>query len=148
MTPRTLLNGEVEVRRLEHVSDGGPFLAADPRGDVAYPVVGEPFDFMHVVEYARGGVRRGLHAHPGHEEHFAVFRGAMRLAVRSPTSGETAVVALSRGDVVRMGPGVAHAVEALEPGLTVHWGRGTDPLASLVRVPEMAAVLDGGVTQV
>jgi mannose-6-phosphate isomerase-like protein (cupin superfamily) len=139
---RDYLGAEVQVRRLGPASGGGRFMAEDIRGRVAFPVVAEPFEYMHIVEFARAGVRRGLHAHPHHEEHFLVFRGELRLAARSASSRETVLIELTEGHLVRMAPGVAHALESCGPGTSVHFGRGSNPITDTIQVPELGVLFD------
>jgi len=135
---RDLLEGKVSITRLRRGGPDAPFLSEDRRGLVAWPLVGGAAEYVHVVEFAAPGVRRGLHAHPEHEESFLVFRGALRLAVAWPIGARPVVLEVEEGDLVRMVPGVAHALRSLGPALTVHFGVGANPLVDCVPAQELA----------
>lgn len=138
---REALGGRVRIERLERGGPDTPFMAGDGRGMMAWPVVGESFEYLHVVEFAAPGVRRGLHLHAAHEESFLLFRGSLRVAFSLAESEGAEVVELEAGDLVRMAPGVAHALESLSPALTVHVGRGSHPIHDTLPVPGLAAFL-------
>jgi dTDP-4-dehydrorhamnose 3,5-epimerase-like enzyme len=133
------LDGAVTIESVGTSSADGLFRASDARGEVAWPAVGERSDYLHVIEFAEAGVRRGFHAHPGHRERLYVFRGALRVLVHAAEGGDTVELRVAAGELIRMEPGVAHGFVALEPTLAVAMGTGSNPLEDTVPTPELGA---------
>jgi quercetin dioxygenase-like cupin family protein len=123
---RSYLDGALTVQRLGANDGAQPFRAGDARGAVAWLVRGTPFSYLHAVEFAAAGDRRGFHAHSDHTEHFYLFSGALRLLARA---GEAAVeVDLSDGDLAIFAPGTAHGLVARAPSFAIAYGSGADPI--------------------
>ncbi len=141
MEERSWLGGAVTVRTLPGPGEGRLFRVEDARGEVAWPVAAEAFAWMHVVEWAEAGIRRGFHRHDAHEEVFYVFRGELRMLARASSSSETVDVEVRAGDRVRFAPGTAHGFVSLTPALGIAVGDGEDPFASTVPTPELAEAL-------
>ena len=133
------LDGAVTIESVGTSSVDGLFRASDARGEVAWPSVGEPSEYIHIIEFAEAGVRRGFHSHPGHRERLYVFRGALRVLVRAAGGGDVVELRVSAGELIRMGSGVAHGFVALEPTLAVAMGVGANPLGNTVAAPELEA---------
>lgn len=133
---REYLEGRVRVVSLGREAVEGRFRARDARGEVAWPVVGESFDYMHVVEFAHEGARRAFHVHREHEEHIYVVSGVLRVLAGYP-GAEPVALDLSGGDLVYLAAGVAHGLVAREPALAVSYGRGSNPLEDTERVSEL-----------
>jgi dTDP-4-dehydrorhamnose 3,5-epimerase-like enzyme len=135
----TYLDGAVTVERLGREPVDGRFRSADERGAVAWLARCRRYDFVHVIEFARAGVRRGFHAHAGHTESLYVFSGRLRMLARGAGGGETLAMELEAGDLATLGPGVAHGFEALEPAIAIALGTGEDPVGTTVAVPDLAS---------
>ncbi|WP_331054307.1 cupin domain-containing protein [Longimicrobium sp.] len=125
MDVRSYLNGALTVQRLGGDDGESLFHAGDARGAVAWLARGTPFSFLHVVEFAAVGVRRGFHAHTGHTEHFYLFSGALTLIAAA--EGGRVQVELAAGDLAVFAPGTAHGLIAREPSVAVAMGNGSDP---------------------
>jgi dTDP-4-dehydrorhamnose 3,5-epimerase-like enzyme len=134
---RSYLEGLVSVERLEREPSDGRFRTADERGAVAWLARGRRYDYIHVIEFAREGVRRGFHAHAGHTETLYVFSGRLRTFARQAEGGETVTMALEAGDLATFAPGTAHGFEALEPTIAVALGTGDDPVSGTIAVPDL-----------
>ena len=132
---QSYLEGELTVRQLGGDPSAGPFRAGDARGAVAWLARGEAFHYLHAVEFAEAGVRRGFHVHPNHTEHFYVFTGSLRLLAR--TDGEIVDVILSAGDLAVFNPGVAHGLIAQEPTVALAFGNGADPIHDTLPAPDL-----------
>lgn len=132
---RSYLDGGLTIETLGAGAAAGPFRAEDARGAVAWLARGEPFAYLHAVEFRASGVRRGFHLHAGHRESLYVFSGALRLIASQ--AGERVEVSLAAGDLATFAPGVAHGLIAETPALTVSFGNGTDPIADTVACPEL-----------
>jgi quercetin dioxygenase-like cupin family protein len=135
MRMRSYLEGALTVEALRSDSAAGLFRAEDARGGVAWLSRGEPFDYLHAVEFNAPGVRRGFHVHRGHHERLYVFSGAIRLLAAH--GGATVDVTLRAGDLATFPPGVAHGLVAEAPAFAVSFGSGTDPITDCVPCPEL-----------
>jgi uncharacterized RmlC-like cupin family protein len=129
------LDGGVTVQVLGGDSAQGLFRAGDARGGVAWLARGEPFAYLHAIELAAPGVRRGFHAHAGHRERLYLFSGTVRLLAGH--AGASVVVTLQAGDLATFAPGVAHGLIAQTPAFAVAFGEGTDPIDDCVACPEL-----------
>jgi quercetin dioxygenase-like cupin family protein len=135
MAERSYLDGALVVETLAGDTGTGPFRAEDARGRVAWLARGEPFAYLHAIEFAAPGVRRGFHAHPGHSERLYLFSGTVRLLAGHAGSREA--VTLHAGDLATFAPGVAHGLIAETPAFAVAFGSGTDPIADCVACPDL-----------
>lgn len=129
------LDGAVTVEELGGDPSAGRFRAADARGAVAWLARGGSYQYLHVVEFAEAGVRRGFHVHADHAEHLYVFLGSLRLLARK--DGERVDLELSAGHLAVLGPGVAHGLIAREPAVAVILGHGSDPVHDVQPVPDL-----------
>jgi quercetin dioxygenase-like cupin family protein len=135
-TVGSYLDGGVTVEVLGGDSAAGLFRAGDVRGGVAWLTRGEPFQYLHVVEFRNAGDRRGFHVHHGHDERLYVFSGALRLIAEH--NGETLDLRLDAGSLVTFVPGVAHGFIAESPAIAVSFGNGTDPMTDTTPRPDLA----------
>jgi quercetin dioxygenase-like cupin family protein len=133
---RSYLDGGLTVEVLGGDAAAGLFRAEDARGGVAWLARGEPFAYLHVVEFRAAGDRRGFHAHAGHHERLYVFSGTIRLVAAA--GGERVEVPLHAGALATFAPGVAHGLTAESPALAISFGSGTDPIADTVARPDLA----------
>ena len=118
--------GKLQIESLPRENRDGRFRVSDHRGEVAWPIAGERFEYHHVVEFAQAGDRRGFHVHRQHEELLYVFRGTLQLVVKEMDSGETAVLELAARDLATMAPGVARGLVPAEPTIAISAGRGAE----------------------
>lgn len=132
---RSYLDGALTVESLGADTGAGPFRAEDARGRVAWLARGEPFAYLHAIEFAAPGVRRGFHAHPGHRERLYLFSGTVRLYAGH--AGAVADVLLQAGDLATFVPGVGHGLVSETPAFAVAFGEGTDPIADSVPRPDL-----------
>ena len=132
---RSYLDGALTVEALGGDTGAGPFRAGDARGGVAWLARGEPFAYLHAVEFAAAGVRRGFHAHLGHRERLYLVSGRLRLLASH--GGAAVDIMLQAGDLATFAPGVAHGLIAETPAFVVSFGSGTDPIEDSVACPEL-----------
>ena len=135
MPVRSYLDGAVTVEALGANTGAGPFRAEDARGGVAWLARGEPFAYLHAIEFSAPGVRRGFHAHAGHAERLYLFSGAVRLL--AGYGGSAVTIPLRAGDLVVFAPGVAHGLIAETPAFAVAFGEGTDPITDSIPCPDL-----------
>ena len=135
MAERSYLEGALVVESLGARSGAGPFRAEDERGRVAWLARGEPYEYLHAIEFAAPGVRRGFHAHTGHSERLYLFSGTVRLLAGH--AGATADIMLAAGDLATFAPGVAHGLISETAAFAVAFGSGTDPIENSVPCPEL-----------
>lgn len=135
MPVRSYLDGALTVETLGGDTGAGPFRAQDARGGVAWLARGEPFAYLHAIEFSAAGVRRGFHAHPGHGERLYLFSGSVRLLAGH--AGSTVEVTLRSGDLATFAPGVGHGLVAETPAFAVAFGNGSDPIADSVPAPDL-----------
>jgi quercetin dioxygenase-like cupin family protein len=135
MRVRSWLDGALTVQALGANTGAGPFRAEDARGGVAWLARGEPFAYLHAIEFSAPGVRRGFHAHPGHAERLYLFSGTVRLLAGH--AGATVEITLRAGDLAAFAPGVAHGLIAETPAFAVAFGDGTDPITDSIPCPEL-----------
>jgi quercetin dioxygenase-like cupin family protein len=133
MAVQSYLDGGLTVDVLGGDSAAGLFRAEDARGGVAWLARGEPFEFLHVVEFRTPGDRRGFHVHTGHREQLYVFSGTVRLL--ASRDGERVEIPLTAGSLVTVGPGVAHGLIAEGPAIVASFGSGTDPIRDTAPAP-------------
>lgn len=133
---RSYLGGGVTVEVLGGDSAAGLFRASDQRGGVAWLSRGEPFPYLHVVEFRNPGDRRGFHLHAGHSERLYVFSGALRLIAEHV--GERLDELVEAGSLISFLPGVAHGFIAQAPTVAVSFGTGTDPMKDTTPRPDLA----------
>jgi dTDP-4-dehydrorhamnose 3,5-epimerase-like enzyme len=133
------LDGAVTVETLGRDARDGRFRAEDERGAVAWLARGRRYDFVHVIEFAAAGVRRGFHAHDAHTESLYVFSGRVRMLARKADGGETLSIDLAAGEMAMFEPGVAHGFEAMEPTIAIALGTGEDPFEGTVSVPDLGS---------
>lgn len=136
---RSYLDGAVTVEVLGGDSAAGLFRAEDARGGVAWLARGEPFAYLHVVEFTGPGARRGFHVHAQHRERLYVFSGTVRLL--AARGGETVDLALEAGSLATFAPGVAHGLVAQMPAFAVSFGNGADPIHDTAPSPELASLV-------
>lgn len=129
------LDGGLTVETLGGDATAGPFRTADARGGVAWLVRGEPFTYLHAVEFRARGDRRGFHEHAGNRERLYVFSGTLRLLAEA--GGETVALTLEAGSLATFAPGVAHGLIAESPALAVCFGSGTDPIHDTTPRPDL-----------
>lgn len=136
MLARSYLGGALTVEELGPDSGGGGlFRAEDARGGVAWLARGEPFSYLHALEFRSPGDRRGFHVHADYTERLYVFSGTVRmLAARD---GERVEVLLTAGCLVTLAPGVAHGVIAETPAFAVGFGSGADPFSHSTPTPDL-----------
>lgn len=132
---RTYLDGGLTVQQLGGNAAMGLFRAEDARGGVAWLARGEPFTFMHAVEFRAAGDRRGFHVHAGHEERLYVFSGTVRLV--AGRGDDRVEMSLAAGSLATIAPGVAHGLIAESPAFAIAFGSGTDPIADCVACPDL-----------
>ncbi|WP_420130634.1 cupin domain-containing protein [Longimicrobium sp.] len=132
---RSYLDGGVKVEVLGGDSAAGLFRAGDARGGVAWLTRGEPFHYLHVVEFRNPGDRRGFHVHQGHDERLYIFSGSLRLIAEH--NGETIDVVLDAGALITFVPGVTHGFIAESATIAVSFGSGTDPMVDTTPRPEL-----------
>lgn len=132
---RSYLDGALTVERLGDDSAEGLFRGEDARGAVAWLARGEPFAYLHVVEFRATGDRRGFHRHAGHRERLYVVSGALRTF--AGLDGATVEFTLRAGEFATFAPGVAHGLIAESPALAVSFGSGTDPITDSVPCPDL-----------
>ena len=132
---RSYLDGGLTVEVLGGDAATGLFRGEDARGGVAWLARGEPYAYLHAVEFRAAGDRRGFHRHAGHRERLYVFSGTLRLFARR--GEETVEVDLVAGSLATFAPGVAHGLIAKSPALAVSFGNGTDPIADSIPCPEL-----------
>lgn len=132
---RSYLDGGVTVEALGGDSAAGLFRAGDGRGGVAWLTRGEPFEYLHVVEFRAPGDRRGFHVHEGHSERLYIFSGTLRLVAEH--NGDKVDLSLDAGSLVTFTPGVAHGFVAQSPAIAVSFGSGTDPMKDTTPRPEL-----------
>lgn len=132
---RSYLDGGLTVEVLGGDAGAGPFRGGDARGAVAWLARGEPFAYLHAVEFAGPGVRRGFHAHLEHREHLYVFSGSLHLLAEA--GGERVELTVEAGSLAVFAPGVAHALVALAPTFAVAFGNGSDPIRDTVPRPDL-----------
>lgn len=137
---RSYLDGWVTVEVLGGDSAAGLFRASDQRGGVAWLSRGEPFPYLHVVEFRGPGDRRGFHVHEGHNERLYVFSGTLRLIAEH--DGERIDELLEAGSLVSFAPGVAHGFIADAPTIAISFGTGTDPMKDTTPRPDLAPLID------
>ena len=130
---QSYLDGAVTVEVLGGDAAAGLFRGGDARGGVAWLTRGEPFAYLHVVEFRSPGDRRGFHVHAGHDERFYVFSGAVRLLVA--VGSERTEIVLSEGSLAAVAPGVAHGFIAETPAIAISFGSGTDPMHDSAPAP-------------
>lgn len=135
MSVRRYLDGALTVEALGGDSAAGLFRAEDARGAVAWLARGEPFAYLHVVEFRAAGDRRGFHRHSGHRERLYVVSGVLRTL--AGIDGATVEFTLRAGEFVTFAPGVSHGLIAESPALAVSFGSGTDPITDSVPCPEL-----------
>jgi quercetin dioxygenase-like cupin family protein len=135
MAERSYLGGALVVEALGGNTGAGLFRAQDERGRVAWLARGEPFAYLHAIEFAAPGVRRGFHAHAGHRERLYLFSGTVRLLAGH--GGSTVDITLQAGDLATFAPGVAHGLVAQTPAFAVAFGDGTDPIDDCIACPEL-----------
>lgn len=135
MAVRSYLDGTLTVETLGESTGAGPFRAEDARGAVAWLARGEPFAYLHAIEFNAPGVRRGFHAHPGHAERLYLFSGAVRLLAGH--AGSIVAITLQAGDLAVFAPGVAHGLIAETPAFAVAFGDGTDPIIDSISCPDL-----------
>jgi len=133
------LDGGLRVERLDREPRDGRFRAEDERGAVAWLARGEPYAYLHAVEFRDAGVRRGFHAHREHAETLYVVSGRLQLVARRSCGGDCVRVELAAGDAATFAPDVAHGLIALEPALAVSLGAGADPIEGGYPVPDLDA---------
>lgn len=129
------LDGGLTVEVLGGDGAHGLFRAEDARGGVAWLVRGQPFEYLHVVEFSRAGARRGFHVHRDHRERLYVFSGTLRLLAER--GGETVDLPLEAGSLATFAPGVAHGLIAQSPAFAVSFGSGADPIADATPCPDL-----------
>lgn len=134
---RSYLGGAATVRRLGGAGEGERFRAADARGAVAWLARGTPVAYVHAIEFAAAGARRGFHVHAAHAETLYLFSGALDVILRR--DGETMRLDLAAGDLLAMAPGVAHGLIAREPSFAIALGDGSDPVIDVTAVPDLDA---------
>jgi quercetin dioxygenase-like cupin family protein len=127
------LEGAVTVEVLGGDAAAGLFRGGDARGGVAWLARGEPFAYLHAVEFRSPGDRRGFHVHVGHTERVYVFSGTLRLVAAA--GGERTEIVLGAGSLATLEPGVAHGFVAESPCLAVLFGSGTDPIHDFTPAP-------------
>jgi quercetin dioxygenase-like cupin family protein len=132
---QSYLDGAVTVEVLGGDSAAGLFRAEDARGGVAWLARGEPYTYLHVVEFRAPGDRRGFHVHAGHRERLYVFSGTVRLLASH--EGERIDIPLAAGSLAILAPGVAHGLIAGTPAILASFGSGTDPIHDTAPVPDL-----------
>jgi len=92
-----------------------------PNGELAQFTDGaEPLRYVAAVELRAGGIR-GNHYHLHKHESLYVFSGTLTLFLGDPASGARSRMALSAGDLAMIPPGIAHALQVLQPGIAIEF---------------------------
>src|SRR5262245_2753772 len=129
MTEGTYLGGNILKRTLPTVQPtpvpaaGSPVLKRLmlPQGELAQICDGsEPFRYLAFIEL-KAGSARGNHYHNAKDEWVYLIRGSVSLEVQEVTGGPRESIPLIAGDLVRIPPGVAHALKVVESGQAVEF---------------------------
>ena len=92
-----------------------------PNGELAQFADGaEPLRYVAAVELRPGGIR-GNHYHLHKHESLYLFSGALTLFVGDPGSGARGRLDMSAGDLAIIPPGIAHALQVLQPGIAIEF---------------------------
>lgn len=82
----------------------------------------EAIRYLAVVEL-RAGCLRGNHYHKVKRERIYVLQGRLSVVVEDPQTRARAVVALVAGDLLLIQPGIAHALQTVEPGQAIEFAQ-------------------------
>lgn len=111
----------MEVKTLEKVDPAAPrreplARIMSPKGELAVLCDGGlAVRYIACLEL-RQGVERGHHYHKARREYFYVIAGEATLRLEEVSGGEKATVLLRAGDLVFIGPGIAHVFAPLADG--------------------------------
>ncbi len=94
-----------------------------PQGELAQVYnADEGIRYMAVVE-TRVGFARGNHYHKVKQERIYVLRGEVVAIVEDIQTRARAEVPLRTGDLLLIQPGIAHALQTVEPGQAIEFGQ-------------------------
>ncbi len=82
----------------------------------------EPIRYMAVIELRTGCVR-GNHYHKVKRERIYVLHGKLSVVAEDVPTGARVSVPLQSGDLLLIQPGVAHALQTVEPGQAIEFGQ-------------------------
>ncbi|MFO1458840.1 MAG: cupin domain-containing protein [Verrucomicrobiota bacterium] len=92
-----------------------------PTGELAQLTGGETdFRYIACLEL-REGTLRGNHRHERKQESLYLMSGAASVHALNPETGERAIVDLQPGDLIRIAPGIAHALVVHASGMAVEF---------------------------
>jgi len=134
------LGGRVLLEKLTPESDSsGRFQTQDDRGRVALFSPRQPANHLEYVEFSERGVTRGFHYHEDLTEVIYTCWGNLTIALRLVDEGEQVELNLGQGDLLTIGPGIAHAVLAQETSTIIATFSGTQsPLVDRVRYLDLS----------
>ncbi len=130
----TVLGGKVVRYRLP-VIEGRPAPGAVlpdlkrlllPQGELAQIHNGNPgIRYLAWIDLSSGSAR-GNHVHRRKDESIYLIAGELRVVVEDPASGERGEVRMQAGDLIRIPPGIPHALQPLVDGHALEFA--PDPL--------------------
>ena len=138
MTESTFLSGKVFKRSLPVVqppsSDNPPLKRLLlPQGELAqFYDADQPIRYLAYIELQAASVR-GNHYHKVKEEWIYLIQGAVLLLVEDIESKAKASVALEAGDIAFILPGIAHALQTVQPGHAIEFSQARFDLADIHR---------------
>jgi mannose-6-phosphate isomerase-like protein (cupin superfamily) len=92
-----------------------------PQGDLVQLIQGGAgAKYLAWVELKPGTVR-GNHYHLRKDEHYYQLSGEVEWCVEDRDTGERASFRMGSGELLRLLPGVVHAVRPLTPGQAIEW---------------------------
>lgn len=90
-------------------------------GDLSQLTTGD-IDYRYIACLdLREGTLRGNHRHERKQESLYLMSGSATVHALDPESGERAVVDLQPGDLIRVAPGIAHALVVHASGMAVEF---------------------------
>ncbi|MBX3746798.1 MAG: cupin domain-containing protein [Verrucomicrobiae bacterium] len=127
MTTRQFLSGRLTVESLPVLPIPLPADAPVrkrlrlPQGELAQLRDGdEAVHYLAVLELQAGGVR-GHHVHQRKRESLYLISGAVTLLAEDPADRQRIALDLHPGDLARIEPGVAHALQTVTPGWAIEF---------------------------
>jgi hypothetical protein len=82
----------------------------------------EGIRYLAVIE-TRAGCVRGNHYHKVKQERIYVLQGELLVAVEDVQTKARASVPLQTGDLLLLPPGIAHALQTVQPGQALEFGQ-------------------------
>lgn len=98
-----------------------PKRIALPTGELAQLTAGDPaFRYIACLELREGTIR-GNHRHGAKQESLYLMSGSASVHALDPATGVRAAVDLEPGDLIRVTPGIAHALVVHQSGMAVEF---------------------------